>query len=112
MIIEFIKHLLFPEKKYIKKNLDKQTLLLEEMDTYIESIQNQRPHHKHFINGELAWVLYERHALLWEINKRRIKDGKSPIEIDKLLKSENCAVGHIDYSHKLALYSRDLINEE
>lgn len=55
-------------------------------------------------NKHCAWVLYERQQLMQEINKDLHQADLPPIHEGEMVRLENMAVGHSDYSSKLALY--------
>lgn len=55
------------------------------------------------------WVLFERRAVLAEVNAIRAERGKSPIDERTLLrKAERQATGHVDYTDKYVLYAAEL----
>lgn len=55
------------------------------------------------------WVLFDRRAVLAEVNAIRAERGKQPIDERTLLrKAEWQAEGHSDYTSKYALYAAEL----
>lgn len=62
--------------------------------------------------GEPEWVVFEREKLLELINLRRAKLGKLAVSMDSVEQVENFAVGHFDYTKKLALGAADLALNE
>jgi hypothetical protein len=59
--------------------------------------------------GNLEWVVYERGKLLELVNTERVKLGMPPVDVAEILQVENAAVGHFDYTQKLALGAADLV---
>ena len=59
--------------------------------------------------GELEWVVFERDKLLDLINRQLAKLGKPQVEMPAVMQIENSAVGHIDYTQKLAIRSAELV---
>jgi hypothetical protein len=70
----------------------------------LETAQQQRP------NRSVAeWIVFERATLAAEINKRREFLGKRPVSCEDVERIEHQAVGHSDYSSKLALYCAQMV---
>jgi len=59
-----------------------------------------------------GWIAYEREQMLAEVNRLRAIIGKAPVPTEEFVKAERCAVGHVDYAHKLALGCRDLVRRD
>jgi hypothetical protein len=59
-------------------------------------------------HNTFEWVLLERKAMLEATNILRSKYNLPLVEITDIYKLECCAIGHIDYSHKYALYCLEL----
>ncbi len=55
-----------------------------------------------------AWVFHERRTMFDAVNKERAARRLPPIELKSLLRAENLATGHSDYSAKFALYCAEL----
>jgi len=71
--------------------------------------QKLRPEKSQWLNGELEWVIYERQVMLEAVNTARFNRGLSPLtNVDS---AERCAVGHIDYTRKFALYCAELCHD-
>jgi hypothetical protein len=59
--------------------------------------------------GELEWVVFERDKLLGLINWELAKIGKPQVEMPKVMQIEQSAVGHVDYTQKLAIRAAELV---
>ena len=74
--------------------------------------QKERPRRDKFVRWGtetvLEWHKYEMESLLVEVNSHRAVLGFGSITMPALLDTERMAVGHIDYTHKLALYAAEL----
>jgi len=57
---------------------------------------------------EPGWVVFERDTMLTAINKERLARGFDPLSLQMFMRVEQLAVGHSDYSTKLALYCAEL----
>lgn len=57
---------------------------------------------------ELGWVLFERETMFTAVNKERSSRGLNAVDMKEFLRVEQLAVGHCDYSRKLALYCAEL----
>ncbi len=55
-----------------------------------------------------SWVHHERAAMLQAVNIERGRRWLLPITMETLVRHEQSAVGHIDYSIKFALYWAEL----
>lgn len=79
----------------------------------IEKIFNsaaaQRKTRNTWVNGELAWVVFEREQMFKVVNEERSKLGLSPIGIEAVRRVESSAVGHSDYWRKFTLYCAGLV---
>lgn len=60
-------------------------------------------------SGELEWVVFEREKLLELVNARRAKLGMPAVDMAAVMRVETSAVGHVDYTQKLALGAADLV---
>jgi hypothetical protein len=56
-----------------------------------------------------AWALYELENLRAEINRLRAKDGKDPVTQVQVADADLSCLGHVDYTHKLALRAADMV---
>ena len=56
-----------------------------------------------------AWHKHEMEGLWREVNRMRLRNGHEPVTMDELRILEAQAEGHSDYTHKLALYSAELV---
>lgn len=59
--------------------------------------------------GELEWVVYERNRLAELINAARADLGKPAVSMDAVMRVENAANGHFDYTAMLAVGAADLV---
>lgn len=57
---------------------------------------------------EPGWVAFERDTMLTAVNKERSARGFDPVSLQMFMRVEQLAVGHSDYSTKLALYCAEL----
>lgn len=60
-------------------------------------------------SGELEWVVFERNRLMELINAERVKLSGEPVDMDAVMRIEQSAVGHFDYTHKLAIGAAELV---
>lgn len=60
-------------------------------------------------SGELEWVVFERDTLLNLINRQMAKLGKPQVEMPAVMLIEDSAVGHFDYTRKLAIGAAELV---
>lgn len=74
--------------------------------------QQERPQRDDWVptatGQELGWVLHERDVMLAETNRWRIANGLPEIGLGLILRAENHASGHVDYTHKFALYCAEI----
>lgn len=61
---------------------------------------------------ELAWVLYERHGMLAEVNRIREELGHVRTTLGPIWKAERLCCGHVDYAEKWALYCAEIAMKE
>ena len=59
--------------------------------------------------GEPEWVVFERDKLLELINLRRARLSAPAVDMAAVERIENSAVGHIDYTSKLAIRAAELV---
>lgn len=55
-----------------------------------------------------SWIRREQEAMLQAVNIERVRRRLSPITMEMLIRREQLAVGHTDYSVKFALYCAEL----
>jgi hypothetical protein len=60
-------------------------------------------------SGELEWVVFERNQLLKVINQHRTILREAPVEMEAVMRIEQSAVGHSDYTQKLAIGAAELV---
>lgn len=58
--------------------------------------------------ADIHWVTSERAAMHAAINTERTLRGLDAVSLEKFMRYERMAVGHTDYSEKLALYCAEL----
>jgi len=85
--------------------------LMDQMLRVLSRAQELRPQKSEWIGDELEWVIYEREVMLQAINAVRLQRGRPGVTIHEVMRMENCAAGHVDYSRKFALYSAELALE-
>lgn len=73
--------------------------------------QEQRRLREDIIDGELAWVLYERDTMHAAVNQACAELGKQPLPVTAVEAVEQQACGHSDYAIKYALYCAELVQE-
>lgn len=60
----------------------------------------------------LGWVIFERDKMFDAVTRERAMLGKGPIPMQKLVRVENCAKGHVDYALKFCLYATELVFDD
>ena len=85
--------------------------LMDQMFRVLSEAQELRSQKSKWIGNELEWVVYEREVMLKAINAVRLQRGRPEVTIHEVMRKENCAAGHVDYSRKFALYSAELALE-
>ena len=85
--------------------------LIDQMLRVLSEAQKLRSQKSEWIGDELEWVIYEREVMLKAINAVRLQRGRPGVTIHEVMRMENCAVGHVDYSRKFALYAAELALE-
>lgn len=90
--------------------------LIEEFEDLLGETQKSRAARSEEIRWEgmtvPQWVPYELETLLRAINGKRSERGLAPCSMGDLLRVEKRALGHSDYTHKMALYARNLVEGE
>jgi hypothetical protein len=75
-------------------------------EALLTEAQKLRPQKSQRIGEELEWVIYERKIMLDEVNAVRFQCGlPSVLDVNK---AERCAMGHVDYTRKFALYCAEI----
>lgn len=59
--------------------------------------------------SDSSWILREQEAMLQAVNLERVRRQRAPITMETLIRREQLAVGHTDYSIKFALYCAELV---
>ena len=80
----------------------------DELMKVLEKAQEQRPNLRKWVNNELEWVSYERQQMLNAVNT--LCGQKATFE--EIIKIENSALGHSDYSSKFVLRCCELISKK
>lgn len=76
----------------------------------LSKAQQERPKRQGVTDtGELEWIVFERDKLLELINLRRARLGAPAVNMEAVGRIENSAVGHVDYTSKLALRAAELV---
>lgn len=75
----------------------------------ISKVQQERPARQDVTDGELEWVVFERDKLLELINWKRAKFGKPQVEMSAAMRIDQSAVGHVDYTQKLAIGAAEVV---
>jgi hypothetical protein len=78
----------------------------------LSKAQELRSQKSEWIGDELEWVIYEREVMLKAINAIRLQHGRPEATVQEVMRMENCAKGHVDYSSKFALYAAELALEK
>lgn len=78
----------------------------------LSKAQQERPVRQNTTDtGELEWIVFERDKLLELINLRRARISAPPVDMAAVERIENSAVGHSDYTLKLAIRAAELVLE-
>lgn len=57
---------------------------------------------------QCGWMLHERAVMLAEVNRQRVGGGSLPVDDAVLVRAEQQAEGHVDYTAKYALYCAEI----
>lgn len=57
---------------------------------------------------EFGWVLHERAVMLAAVNRQRVGGAALPVDEALIVRAEQQAVGHVDYTAKYALYCAEI----
>ena len=71
---------------------------------YYKLCENQK-----YRDQRVDWDRYEMQTLLDDVNWARAKMDKDPVPMRELLKKQQLASGHVDYSPKMGLYAMELV---
>lgn len=87
-----------------------QTLLAVRDDLLdrLRTAQRRRASTDELVDGEPAWVGYERQEMRNGVNRWRSRHGLPLVAMAGVEQVERQAVGHVDYTQKLALYCAEL----
>jgi hypothetical protein len=80
------------------------TALYDRMYAALVAAQTERPARQDMVGDQPAWVRYERDTMWEEVNAARAENGLPPVLLTVILRAEQLAVGHSDYTTKYALY--------
>lgn len=76
----------------------------------LSNAQQERPKRQGVTDtGELEWIVFERDKLLELINLRRARLSAPAVGMEVVMRIENSAVGHVDYTQKLAIRAAELV---
>lgn len=85
--------------------------LYDRMYAALTAAQAERPKRQDLVGDEPAWVRYERDTMWAEVNAARAEAGLPAALLGDLIRAEQQAVGHSDYTSKYALYCAELAQE-
>lgn len=84
---------------------------LEEAFSKASAERRERPLHGPNYEDS-GWIVFERERMHEEVNRLRAQLGKGPVSLDRIKRTEQTSMGHVDYQHKLCLGCRDLVWED
>lgn len=90
-------------------NPDERLHLRDFFKEVLEKAGEQRQKRSQWVNGELAWVAFERQQMFAAVTSERARRGKPPLPITEVERVERQAVGHSDYWRKFSLYCAELV---
>ncbi|MFI1203540.1 hypothetical protein ACH4VR_29610 [Streptomyces sp. NPDC020883] len=74
--------------------------------------QKERDQRPDLLDGpdgpECEWARFERNAMWREVNRIRGERGLKPVLLSSIVSAEQQAVGHCDYTSKLAVYCAEI----
>ena len=94
------------------------TQALEMFRKALMTAQEQREKKKEWVPDPIndtdapEWILFERQTMFDLTNEERKLNGLPPATLHDILRAENCASGHIDYTNKFALYCLEISRGE
>lgn len=75
----------------------------------LSKAQQERPERENITDfGEPEWAVFEREKLLELVNAERASRGFPPASAEAIVRIENSAVGHYDYTRTLAIGAANL----
>lgn len=86
--------------------------MYDRMYAALTAAQAERPTRQTLVGDEPEWVRYERDTMWAEVNAARTEAGLRPVLLADILRVEQQAVGHVDYTTKYALYCAELATQE
>jgi hypothetical protein len=90
---------------------------IQEMHSKLVAAQQSRDQRTEFVSSndssnrhpELGWVVFERQSMFDAVNAKRHVHKLPPINMELFIrKVEQLAVGHCDYTQKIALYCAEM----
>ena len=85
--------------------------LIDTLKAALAQAITERPQRRDFVNGELAWITYEREVMHQETNRQRAKRGRGPVSLADIRRVESTSEGHIDYVSKFAIGCAELVTK-
>lgn len=82
--------------------------IISKFDSALTEAQKFRSEKSKWIDNEIEWMIYERNVMFELVNQERKLHGLEPVKIEDVLRVENCAAGHSDYTRKFALYCAEM----
>lgn len=76
--------------------------MFQKMLDILSEAQTHRHERDHWVGGELEWIKMEQQSMLEAVNEEREKLRRVKITMEDLIRVEQTAVGHSDYSRKFA----------
>jgi hypothetical protein len=86
--------------------------MYDRMHAVLTAAQTERPQRQDLLGDEPGWVRYERDVMWREVNAARAEAGLPAALLGDLIRAEQQAVGHSDYTSKYALYCAELATKE
>lgn len=84
----------------------------DRMHAALVAAQAERPKRQAMMGDEPEWVVFERGTMWTAVNAVRAENGLEPAAMAEMLRAEQGAVGHSDYTTKYALYCAELAVKE
>lgn len=85
--------------------------LYDRMHATLIAAQAERPNRQAMLGDEPEWVRYERDVMWQAVNAARSERGEPAVLLADILRIENSACGHSDYTAKYALGCAELAEE-
>lgn len=87
----------------------RRAVLHEQFCSALRTAQRDREQRQELTStSEFGWVVFERNVLLDHVNRARAESGLPPVDAQAIARAEQSAIGHVDYTTKLALYCVDV----